>query len=636
MSNYKLENAQFSLDLDQVKAVNKILKRLGQIPTSYPQIQKNKQNISQNLQRIKNKKVSTPLDLSKLNQDQFEWLRFNRNSNIKADISYQNPSGYDRNVNLLTDTKSELHGTIIEGVDFDFGQIDSGGYDDGFIIFVYFSADGCRVANDLGNNAHLQWTPWGAYPANVDLNGVHHLDDRVVFNQGDILVLQYDEPDQIWREITRHRDKPTAKNISGTFTTTQEETITVDSSAGNTEIRIDEKDYIEDYQIIIADAAGNASNNQITVLDDKTGNDIEEITQNNGYLILLCDGNTFYRASELQSAQGATSFIDIAPDQETITVSGSFITVSPISSSFLVLDASASAQIVDFDRTNFTAGSLLRVKFNKNGNDFTVYSSTSTGILLQGNEYLAVNGGNEYPVRDGEEKLFIFNGSQWRELTSDNRTLIGGRVVGAELISFWRNPLNQAAIGSSNGVGQIQNLERSLAEVTGTFGAIDPSVNGFVDGSIVTIQFGGRSRVNHNEGTLNGKIFLDGSKDALFFQRDQLTLMYYGPNKHFREIGRTQTEKRVVFDGSSGSTVDTDGESVIYADSTNQSFNVNITSQDEIEGRVIRVIDTGGNSASNAIGIQSNSNIDGSTQISITTNYGSKALIFNGTNWNTL
>lgn len=634
----KIGQATFFPNIEQKKEILELLGRLGQIPTNYSsQIQQNTTNISQNLQRIKNKKVSTPLDLSRLDQDQFEWLRFNRNGLVKHDINY---GDYTRNTFLLTDDREELHGTIIENIDFDVDQIDSGLYDDGFIIFLYFNADGVKVANDLGYNGHVVSSPFGAYAANIDLADCKNEDEKVIFNKNDYLMLQYDEPARIWREIGRNRATPTAKNVTGTYVTSQDESITADTSSGAVTIRINNHDYVESHQLIIADTTANASTNNITVKDDNTGTTLTTISKDDGYLILYCDGSNFYTVSELQDTSSGTStieFIDVLPQQNTISIGGIFGTAGPIETNFMVISGTSDLTITDFERSYMNPGSLLRVKFSYNGaSEMNIYSSSSTGILLQGNDYFSVNNTNQYTVEDGEEKLFIFNGTQFRELVSDNQTLYGHRIIGVSTISFWRNALNQAGMGSSNGVNQIQNLSRSLVEVTGTVGSIDPTAADYPDGAVVTIQFGGRSRVNHNAGSVSGKILLDASADTLFFSRDQLTLMYHAGNDEFREIGRKRTSKRETFDGSSGSPVMTNGEDIIYGDTNSQSFDIEIIPDDEFEGRKITVIDTGGNAGTNAIGINTGStaSISGSAGFTINTNYNSVTILFDGTNWN--
>jgi len=75
-----------------------------------------------------------------------------------------------------------------------------------------------------------------------------------------------------------------------------------------------------------------------------------------------------------------------------------------------------------------------------------------------------------------------------------------------------------------------------------------------------------------------------------------------------------------------------EGVEVVYADTNDSTLTVTIPSSEETDGRVITVVDRGGNAGTNAITVtaESGNDVNGSDQdLTIGTNFGAMTLRFN-------
>jgi len=74
---------------------------------------------------------------------------------------------------------------------------------------------------------------------------------------------------------------------------------------------------------------------------------------------------------------------------------------------------------------------------------------------------------------------------------------------------------------------------------------------------------------------------------------------------------------------------------VVYADTNGSTLTVTIPQSEEADGRVVTVVDRGGNAATNAITVSAGSgnDVNGSDQdLTLSTNYGALTLRYNGDN----
>lgn len=680
---YKIENAFFYPNPDQRKAIYELLDRLGQVPkiltkvnNNAIQIQQNKQNIANNLQKIKknsNSQYSPALNLSRINQDQFEWLRWERNNNLYT----RYPNG---GLGLLIDGNyGQLEGTVLTNVTSNVAFIDCSQYDDGYIIFIRFDEDDCLVYNEPGLKTGAgaithdpNYNPYGGngygqnyIPAQVNLSTRKNAEDVEVFNEGDILVLQLDEGAFTWHEIGRNKREMTADQITSTpYQVKGESFVSVDtsSSGGAVDIDIHPKDKTEGRELTIVDDGDNASSNNITFTetDGSTTYTIYTIDLDGGYVQLRYDGSQWHIVSEYQdTSTGGVNFEDVDPNLEVIQSNVYLANMSP-TRNFVLFKWTDDSVIQGINPGSYNAGDIVRVKFERDSSAPS-NSTCNLAVVSSGNFQLKGQGFTAYdsvtskpskfdfgyPVESGTEFVFIFDGNYFREVAKYDETgnvIYDAQLIGIKRLSFRVDQINSNQIDGSNTPAQ------SYIESGEGFSILDYTINSdmdgirgpYQDGAIVTVRFSQRTLVHNDIGPYPGKIFLTAGHDMIFSGQAQLTLQYYASNDHWREIGHTRTNHTATIDGNTpvnnGNTKYlTKGEHTFYVDTANTSGDayIAISQPDITEGKTIRIKDIGNNAGSSHIVVEldNGNDVEFASSYSMTNNGESLTLTCDGNNY---
>lgn len=104
-----------------------------------------------------------------------------------------------------------------------------------------------------------------------------------------------------------------------------------------------------------------------------------------------------------------------------------------------------------------------------------------------------------------------------------------------------------------------------------------------------------------------------------------------------RTIGKTVDGRFVSNTATYTTNSTTDGEQIVFADSSGGAITVTLATQDLDEGNNVIVVDAGGAAGTNTITIdtEGSATINGSSSITIEDDYGAKAIASDGTNWYT-
>lgn len=100
-------------------------------------------------------------------------------------------------------------------------------------------------------------------------------------------------------------------------------------------------------------------------------------------------------------------------------------------------------------------------------------------------------------------------------------------------------------------------------------------------------------------------------------------------------IDRTKIDDERITSGIHTADVTTDGEEVVFVDTSGGAVTVTLASADATEGNVVTVVDVGGGADTNQITVsaESGETVDGSTDTTVSSSWGATVVVSDGDNW---